>query len=170
MPLYSWGKTTDRRWAKRLVVVVATVCAAGGALARSPQASKGWAPLSPAALEALYAGKTWRWKRGAAYFSPDGRFKAWSREGGKMTEGRGSWDVREGGLMCFTATWETASTQAGQAPSRPVETCFGHEARSRAIAQMRLPKDPWYFFRHAPPRKTDEIFKLQAGDRTHIRS
>jgi len=163
------SKIPSRRpWLSRLALAVAMVCAGGGALASGPTASTRWRPLDPSALEALYSGKTWRWKHGAAYFSPDGRFKAWSREAGKMTVGRGAWDARGGGLMCFTATWQTMPARAGQGPSPPVETCFGHEARGAAVAQMRLPKDPWYFFRHSPPRQSDEVFKLRTGDRTRL--
>lgn len=155
-------------WTGGLALAIGIIGAGEGALAKSPTALERWTPLDPPALDALYAGKTWQWKRGAAYFSPDGRFMAWSREGGKKTEGRGAWDLRGDGVMCFTATWAPIPAQAGQGPSPPVETCFGHEKRGSAIAQMKLPNGPWYFFRRSPPGKTDEVFKLRKGDRTHL--
>jgi Protein of unknown function (DUF995) len=169
-PLGEAPRTAKTRfWRPRigaLAIAIATMCLSGNALAA--KLAKHWAPLGASAVNALYAGKTWRWKQGAAFFSPDGRFKAWSREGGKLTEGRGAWDLRGDGVMCFTATWETVPDTAGHGPSRPVETCFDHEARGAAIAQMKLPDGRWYFFKHAPPQQTDEFFKLEAGDRTRL--
>ena len=157
-----------RAWTCGLAIAVAIVCADEGALAKDAAASKRWTPLDPSALTALYAGKTWKWKEGAAYFSPDGRFKAWSRSGGKLTQGFGTWSIRSDGGMCFTANWETIPAKPQQGAGKPVETCFAHQARGNAIAQMKLPNGPWYFFRRSPPRKTDEFFKLQTGDRTRL--
>ena len=57
-------------------LVLAIGCAEGAVAAT---ASKQWTPLGGAEVIDLYAGKTWKWKNGAAYFAPDGRFKAWSR-------------------------------------------------------------------------------------------
>ena len=100
-------------------------------------------------------------RQGAAYFSPDGRFKAWSRSGGKLTQGFGTWSIRSDGGICFTANWQTIPAKPLQGAGKSVETCFAHQARGNAIAQMKLPNGPWYFFRRSPPRKTDEFFKLQ---------
>ena len=163
--------TKLRQWRAAIggaALIAATVCGFEGALAKVPTGSKRWAPLDPAALTSLYAGKTWKWKQGAGYFAPDGRFKAWSRSGPKLTQGVGTWTVRGDGLMCFTATWRTNSAEAQQGASPPVDTCFSHEARGNAIAQMRQPNGPWYFFRNSPPRKTDEFFKLRRGDHTRF--
>ena len=151
-----------------LALIAAMGCCHEGALAREATASKRWAPLDPSALMALYSGKTWLWKDGAAYFAPDGRFKAWSRAGGKLTEGFGTWDIRSDGGMCFTATWGAVAAKSVQAAGKPVETCFAHAARGTAIAQMKLPNGPWYSFRRSPPRRTDEFFKLVPGDRTRV--
>jgi len=138
------------------------------ASARIAMASMQWAPLDPSAVTRLYAGKTWKWKQGAAYFATDGRFKAWSRSGRELTEGFGTWTVREDGVMCFTATWETIPAKPQQGSNPPLESCFGHQARGNAIAQMKLPSGQWYLFRRSPPRKTDEFFKLLPGDHTRL--
>lgn len=131
-------------------------------------AARQWAPVDDAALARLYAGKTWRWKNGAAYFAPDGGFKAWSRSKRKLTEAFGTWEVRENGVMCFNAAWAAVPAKAGEAPPPKVETCFEHQARGNAVAQMKLPDGIWYFFRHGKPRKADEVFKLRAGDHTRL--
>jgi hypothetical protein len=131
-------------------------------------APKHWAPIDLAALTCLYAGKTWLSKNGAAYFAPDGRFKAWSRSNQELSEGFGTWDVRPDGVMCFDAAWRTISSKPQPVSVPKVETCFSHQARGRAIAQMKLPEGAWYFFRRPKPRKTDEAFKLRPGDRTRF--
>ena len=171
-PLGEVTRTAKARFSRPgiglIVIVIATMCVSGDALAE--KIAKQWSPLGLSAVNALYAGKTWRWKQGAAFFSPDGHFKAWSRAGGKLADGRGAWDLRGDGVMCFTATWENVPDTAGHGPSQPAETCFDHEARGSAIAQRKLPDGRWYFFKHAPPQKTDEFFKLETGDRTRLSS
>ena len=151
-----------------LALTVAMGCSGEEASGGTAAASKHWAPLAPSAVSRLYAGKTWKWKDGAAYFAADGRFKAWSRSGRELTEGLGTWTVREDGVMCFTATWATIPARPQQGSNPEVETCFSHQARGNAIAQMKWPDGPWYFFRRSPPRKTDELFKLRAGDHTRL--
>ncbi len=157
-----------RAWIGGLVLLVATGCCGEETLAKARTAANNWTPLDPSTLTALYAGKTWKWKEGAAYFASDGRFKAWSRSGGKLTEGFGTWSIRSDGGMCFTANWETIPAKPEQGAGKPVETCFAHQARGSAIAQMKLPNGPWYFFRRSPRRKTDEFFKLVPGDHTGL--
>jgi hypothetical protein len=132
-------------------------------------ADKGWTPLVPDALTRLYAGKTWRWKQGAAYFAPDGRFKAWSGSKRNPTEGIGTWDVRDEGVMCFVATWTTIGKPSPN-PNPPVETCFRHQAKRGMIAQAKVPGAQWYVFKHALPRQSDEFFKLRVGDHTRLKS
>jgi len=146
-------------------LALAIVC---GGQSSAIAAARQWAPVDGAALAQLYAGKTWRWKNGAAYFAPDGGFKAWSRSKRELTEGFGTWKVRDDGVMCFNASWGTVPTKPGEASSPKVDTCFEHQARGNALAQMKLPDGVWYFFRHGKPRKTDEVFKLRPGDHTRF--
>src|SRR5260370_18305418 len=150
-------------------LVVTIGCRDEGALAAgAATASKNWVPLDPAALTRLYAAKTWLWKNGAAYFAPDGGFKAWSRSKQELSEGFGTWEVRPDGVMCFAASWRTISSKPQPDSAPKVETCFSHQAKGRAIAQMKLPDGIWYFFRRPKPRKTDEVFKLRPGDHTRL--
>ena len=118
---------------RRLALILALGGCCEGAHAREATASKHWTSLDPSALAALYSGKTWVWKDGAAYFAPDGRFKAWSRSEGKLTEGFGTWDIRSDGGMCFTATWRTSPAKPQEAAGKPVETCFGHATRGNVL-------------------------------------
>jgi hypothetical protein len=129
--------------------------------------SKQWAPLDRAALINLYAGKTWKWKNGAAYFAPYGHFKAWSRSKNQLSEGLGTWEAGDNGVMCFDASWRIVPLKPENASAAAVKTCFEHEGRRSAVAQRKLPNGIWYFFKHSKPSKADEVFKLQRGD--HIR-
>ena len=129
--------------------------------------ASGWAPIESWTLMRLYSGKTWKWKDGAAYFGPDGSFKAWSRSNHQRYEALGTWEVRADGVMCFMAPWRAVPPKPDAAPPPNVETCFWHKVKGNAVAQRKLPDGMWYVFRHAEPRKTDEVFKLQRGD--HIR-
>jgi hypothetical protein len=148
-----------------LALAAACICQGTAASVAGPIR---WAPLQAAELTALYSGKTWQWKDGAAYFAPDGRFKAWSRAKGKLTEGFGIWEARPDGVMCFDASWQTVSPNAQQTPTPKVETCFSHGVSGNAIAQRKLPDGAWYYFRHTRPTKSDEFFKLRAGDHTRL--
>ena len=129
----------------------------------------GWTPLSPDALTRLYAGKTWKWKQGAAFFAADGRFKGWSESNGKRADGIGTWDVRDDGVVCFIATW-TMIGKPSPNSNPPVETCFSHQAKRGEIAQARVPGAQWYIFKHAAPRPSDEFYKLRRGDRTGLKN
>lgn len=134
-------------------------------MAAAGQAKLAWAPLDPTYLQSMYANKTWVWKSGAGYFGADGHFKAWSRSKGVVTRGSGTWDVRDDGMMCFSASWSVGSDATPAIETPLVETCFSHSAKGRAIAQMREPDGKWYIFKHARTRRQDEFLKLRPGDR-----
>ena len=64
------------------------------------------APLSADALEALYSGKSWKWKDGGGYFSADRhRFIAWSQKGRAWSYGQGRWYATNRGKLCLQAYW-----------------------------------------------------------------
>jgi Protein of unknown function (DUF995) len=146
-----------------LVVAIGWCGGAGAGVA-----SKQWAPLDGVSIIDLYAGKTWIWKNGAAYFAPDGRFKARSRSKNQLTEGLGTWEAGDNGVMCFDAAWRPVPSKGEEASAPAVKTCFEHLGLRGAIAQRKLPDGIWYFFRHAKPRKTGEVFKLRRGDHTQF--
>jgi Protein of unknown function (DUF995) len=151
-------------------LVLAIGCLSQSALAAAvPEAGRrSWTPIESWTLLKLYSGKTWKWKDGAAYFAPDGSFKAWSSSNHRRYEASGTWEVRADGVMCFIAPWRAVPPRPDEAPSPTVETCFWHQVHGNAIAQRKLPDGMWYLFRHAAPEKTDEVFKLRRGDRTRL--
>ena len=133
-------------------------------IAVSANARLAWVPLDPIYVQSMYSNKTWVWKNGAGYFGADHHFKAWSRARGVVTWGSGSWDVRDDGMMCFSASWSAGSAPSSEAPIK--ETCFSHSAKDHKIAQMREPDGKWYIFKHAKTRRGDEFLNLRPGDRT----
>lgn len=135
-------------------------------LTSSLAASAGAAPrpaavtaLRPNDLYTLYAGKTWVWSDGAAYFSPDRRFVAWSGSGKDASYGEGEWRVTPFGRVCFSAIWH------GTGPSGRNITCFGHRMTGeQVIYQQKEPGGEWYVFKHTQPAAGDEYAKFKAGD------
>ena len=117
-------------------------------------------PLSAEALEALYSGKTWKWKDGGGYFSADRhRFIAWSQKGGAWSYGQGRWYATNNGKLCLQAYWVNKMSGGGDT------TCFLHREQDDVIYQKRSLGGTWYVFRNNPPRPTDEAAKLLRGDR-----
>ncbi|GLU28944.1 DUF995 domain-containing protein [Brucella sp. NBRC 12950] len=118
------------------------------------------APLSAEALEALYSGKSWKWKDGGGYFSADGhRFIAWSQKGRAWSNGQGRWYATNRGKLCLEAYW--VNKMGGGSDT----TCFLHRQKGGVIYQKRSLGGSWYVFRNNPPRSTDEAAKLLRGDR-----
>jgi hypothetical protein len=132
-------------------------------MAAPAQAKLQWAPLTTEYVESMYSNKTWMWKNGAGYFGADHHFKAWTRSKGVVTRADGTWDVRDEGMMCFSARWGASVDLLSEAPVK--ETCFSHSAKGRKIAQMSEPDGKWYIFKHARTRKRDEFLKLRPGER-----
>ncbi|MHC5232886.1 DUF995 domain-containing protein [Brucella sp. LJL56] len=117
-------------------------------------------PLSAEALEALYSGRTWKWKDGGGYFSADRhRFIAWSQKGRAWSYAQGRWYATDSGKLCLQAYW--VSKMGGSSDT----TCFLHREQDGVIYQKRSLGGSWYVFRHNPSRPTDEAVKLLRGDR-----
>jgi hypothetical protein len=142
----------------RLVTLIAALFAlfatGGIAVAQTPPDERPTADQ----VYSWYAGKSWIWEEGAGYFSPDGKFFAWSGSGENASVAKGKWKVTKLGRLCFSATWE------GLAYKDYVRTCFSHRIGDETIYQAREPNGTWYRFRHSPPRRSDEYFKLVHGD------
>ncbi len=113
--------------------------------------------LTLSELDAIYSGRTWYWKNGAAYFRPNRRFQAWVKEGSDLSYGEGSWSVSSNGQLCIRAIWAAVSGNTD------AFTCYVHRA-SAGIYQRELPRGSWYLFSHTPPQPGDEIQKLERGD------
>ncbi|WP_425514007.1 DUF995 domain-containing protein [Brucella intermedia] len=117
-------------------------------------------PLSATALEALYSGRTWKWKDGGGYFSADRhRFTAWSQKGRAWSYAEGRWYATDNGKLCLQAYWVNKMSGGGDT------TCFLHREKNGVIYQKRSLGGTWYVFRNNPPRPTDEAAKLLRGDR-----
>ncbi len=118
-------------------------------------------PMSAKALEALYAGKTWKWKDGAGYFSADGhQFTGWQQTSPSWYYyGRGRWTTSNSGKLCMQALWYYR-TGYGKNPS-----CILHREKDGVIYQKPALGGEWYVFRHNPVRPDDEIHRLLPGDR-----
>lgn len=117
-------------------------------------------PLSAQALEALYSGRTWKWKDGGGYFSADRhRFIAWSQKGRVWSYAQGRWYATDSGKLCLQAYWVSKTGSSSDT------TCFLHREQDGVIYQKRSLGGSWYVFRNNPPRPTDEAAKLLRGDR-----
>ncbi|KAB2657876.1 DUF995 domain-containing protein [Brucella tritici] len=117
-------------------------------------------PLSARALEALYSGRTWKWKDGGGYFSADRhRFIAWSQKGRVWSYAQGRWYATDSGKLCLQAYWVSKTGSSSDT------TCFLHREQDGVIYQKRSLGGSWYVFRNNPPRPTDEAAKLLRGDR-----
>lgn len=132
----------------------------GAALAQTPPPDE-----RPTAEQVFswFAGKTWIWEDGGGYFSPDGKFYAVTGSGENASVAKGKWQATSLGRLCFRATWE------GVTYKEYVRTCFSHRIGGDTIYQAREPNGTWYRFRHSPPRRSDEYFKLVRGDEVTAR-
>jgi len=118
------------------------------------------APLSADALEALYSGKSWKWKDGGGYFSSDRhRFAGWSQKGDAWSYGKGRWQVNNSGKLCMPAVWYYRTGYSNNV------TCFLHREKDGVIYQKPALGGSWYVFQHNPVRRGDEVRKLVPGDR-----
>lgn len=116
-------------------------------------------PMSAQAVEAIYAGKTWKWKDGGGFFSAaDHAFSAWSQKGKAWSFGEGRWYATDGGKLCMQAYWRDRSGGVGNT------TCFLHREKAGVIYQKRSIGDKWYVFQSNPSQQTDEARKLVRGD------
>ena len=116
-------------------------------------------PTSAQTLEAIYAGRTWKWKDGGGFFSADGhKFSAWSRKGKAWSYAEGLWYATDAGKLCMQARWRDVS---GAVPNT---TCFLHRENAGVIYQKRSIGGEWYVFQSHPSQSTDEARKLVRGD------
>lgn len=116
-------------------------------------------PLAAHEVRALYSGKTWVWRKGAGYFSPNGSFRAWSKDSKLgMGHATGRWSVQLGGQLCFTARWFYRSRDVKS------QDCFTHRHFRGAILQRKEPDGAWYIFKHKRVRRGDEYTKLRKGN------
>lgn len=118
------------------------------------------APMSAQALEALYSGKTWKWKTGGGYFSSERqRFSGWSEKGANWAYGKGRWQVNNRGKLCMPAVWYYQTGYSNNV------SCFLHREKDGVIYQKPALGGSWYVFQHNPVRAGDEVRKLVPGDR-----
>ena len=117
--------------------------------------------LTKSELRALFSGRTWYWKDGAAYFRSNRMFEAWVKGGAETTYGEGSWTVDDDGQLCIRAIWHSLSEDT------KAFTCYVHRI-NKAIYQRELPRGSWYLFSHIPVQPGDEASKLEQGD--HVTS
>jgi hypothetical protein len=117
--------------------------------------------LSIDELYKIYAGKTWVWEDGAAYFQvPKRRFVSWVRSGKKGSYAEGNWFLTARGEACFRARWH-----AFDGISPPKASCFEHRTDGKRIFQRRSPAGEWTEFKRSPPKRYDGIRYLKPGDR-----
>lgn len=146
---------------------LSTLCLAGASAATPSRTDDGTAklaaaaaPMSARALEALYSGKTWKWKDGGGYFSSDRhRFAGWSQKGDAWSYGKGRWQVNNSGKLCMPAVWYYRTGYSNNV------TCFLHREKDGVIYQKPALGGSWYVFQHNPVRRGDEVRKLVPGDR-----
>lgn len=115
--------------------------------------------VSPGELRALYAGKTWDWGNGAAYFAESGDFSAWTEAGNKPSYATGFWWADDQGRVCFDGDWRAKDGVNSRI------TCFGHREDGKTLYQRREPSGDWYVFESDPAQSNDEYAKLQQTDK-----
>lgn len=143
-----------------LVVTGASAAPKSEYAAKMAKAAAAATPMSVPALEALYSGKTWKWKDGGGYFSADRhRFTAWSEKGDAWSYGKGRWTASRGGKVCLQARWHYRTGYSNNG------ACFLHREKDGVIYQKPALGGEWYVFSHNPVRRDDEIRKLVPGDR-----
>lgn len=148
-----------------LAMIVAQPVLAGGPTAATAEevnlpAVAAAAPLTPAELVLLYAGRTWVWENGAVYFARQGRqLRAWTG-GANASIGQGRWLVTDSGKLCMDAKWQTL---AGSTQGR---TCFSHHRLGGTTYQMKDPSGSWYVFQSSPAQPAQEYDKFKSGDTT----
>lgn len=117
--------------------------------------------LSIDELYKIYAGKTWVWEDGAAYFQiPKRRFISWVRSKKNGSYAEGNWFLTRKGEACFRARWH-----AYDGVSPPKASCFEHRTDGKRIFQRRSPAGEWSEFKRSPPKRYDGIRFLKRGDR-----
>lgn len=117
-------------------------------------------PMKAAALEKLYAGRTWKWKTGGGFFSTDRkRFVGWAGRGIGRSYGEGRWYATDSGKLCLQAIWSGLDGRGGAIK------CFLHREKNGVVYQKPSLGGKWYVFRHNPVKKDDEVRKLVKGDR-----
>lgn len=60
--------------------------------------------MAPREVARIYAGKTWKWEDGHAYFGSGGELTALS---GRNAIGEGAWSAKGQGHLCINATWKS---------------------------------------------------------------
>ncbi len=140
-----------RIWIALLAVLAIGFISPTGALAKAK-------PLPIEALQKVYAGKTWFWAEGSAYFAPNGKFYAHSGKGPTANYMEGGWGAYKNGKICFSGTWRSAAGSGFDS------SCFLHQGEGKTITQRRNPVGDWYVFKHAKPKKGEEYSKLVKGD------
>ena len=111
-------------------------------------------------LQLLYAGRTWIWKDGAAYFARDNRhLRAWTSGQDTATVAEGRWLVTKDGKMCMELAWRSKGYTGEQH-----RTCYSHRIQGRNIEQRKDPDGEWYGFKRSPEDPSDEYKKFEAGD------
>jgi hypothetical protein len=148
-------------------MALAALCATGANAAPAPKSNDAIAklaaaakPMSAQALDAIYSGKSWKWKDGGGYFASDKSFAGWQQTGPAWYYyGRGRWTTSNSGKLCMQALWYFR-TGYDKNPS-----CILHREKDGVIYQKPALGGEWYVFRHNPKRPDDEINRLTRGDR-----
>ena len=112
---------------------------------------------SNSVLNEIYANKTWDWGAGGAYYSPDQTFIAYGDAPGNEYYATGRWYINYRGDVCTNAKWVGVGYRKFQI------SCTRHRDVDGTIYQQNR-SNVWYVFRHNPPIKTDESFRLTEGN------
>ncbi|RUT34821.1 DUF995 domain-containing protein [Arsenicitalea aurantiaca] len=117
-----------------LALAISALPAQSATLAEAVAKAK---PMNAGELYELYAGKTWRWGDGGAYFAADRTFTAIATEDGTPSIAEGRWRITDTGRMCLEATWRF------KGGASPAVTCFQHRSGGRAVFQLAEPGGNW---------------------------
>ncbi|MER9998552.1 DUF995 domain-containing protein [Mesorhizobium sp. M0051] len=115
---------------------------------------------TPYELQLMYAGRTWVWKNGAAYFAQgDRHLKAWTSGQDTASVAEGRWLVTSGGKMCMELAWRSKSYAGKQH-----RTCYSHRIQGGNVEKRKDPDGEWYSFKRSPEDISDEHRKFETGD------
>lgn len=146
-----------------IIALALTVFFAGPVFAQTQSEIDGWAasarPLSITELLDLYSDKTWAWRDGGAYYSPQARYAAYTSGPGNEYFSTGMWYAKLGGQLCVTSRWVSAEYKA--LPSR--EECLDHRILGNRIFQKNR-HGVWYIFKDRDQPANDEWAHFKDGD------
>lgn len=126
----------------------------------APIANDGPAPLTAWEVVSLFAGNTWKWGDGGAYFRDKPRhFIAYVASDGTKSIASGIWTVSDAGVLCLTGIWRSANW------SKKSQSCYGHTRDGDSVVQTKEPDGKPYVLYSRTSASGNNPSQLVTGDK-----